>query len=115
MNHDPDKYPPGASPVSRRYGKRMIAIAWVAVLVILFLFFDEHVARLYNPNPAPVSHLLEDGGTRVVLLRNRYGHYVATGSINGHAVDFLVDTGASDVNVPLKVAAHGARAGSHRT
>ena len=90
--------------VSRRYGKRMIAVAWIAVLAILFLFFDERIARFYNPNPAPISKLLEDGGTRIVLLRNRYGHYVATGGINGQPVNFLVDTGASDVNIPKKVA-----------
>ncbi len=104
MNRDPDGRPPGEAPVSRRYGKRMIAVAWVAVLALLFLFFDDHLSKLYNPNPAPVSQFLEDGGTRVVLLRNRYGHYVATGSINEHAVDFLVDTGASDVNIPETVA-----------
>ena len=33
------------------------------------------------------------------------GHYIAPGTINGHAVTFLVDTGASDVNIPARVAA----------
>jgi aspartyl protease family protein len=45
-----------------------------------------------------------DGVPQVVLKRNRSGHYVATGSINGFPVIFLLDTGATDVAVPRVVA-----------
>jgi len=41
----------------------------------------------------------------VVLKRNRYGHYVANGSINGSQVEFLLDTGATAVAVPAATAA----------
>ena len=34
----------------------------------------------------------------------RYGHYIASGSINDKAVTFMVDTGASFVSVPEAVA-----------
>ncbi len=104
MNQGPDKHPHDEAPVGRRYGRRMIATGWIAALVLLFLFFEDHLDKLYNPNPAPVSVTLEDGGARVVLVRNRYGHYVAGGNINERPVDFLVDTGASDVNIPSAVA-----------
>ena len=40
----------------------------------------------------------------VTLLRNRAGHYVADGEINGRAVMFLVDTGATWVVVPSALA-----------
>ena len=90
--------------IGTRYGKRMMMVAWVALLALLFLFFDDHLAKLYNPNTAPVSNITSDGSTQVLLVRNRYGHYVTGGRINGQPVEFLVDTGASDVNIPASVA-----------
>jgi len=38
------------------------------------------------------------------LQRERSGHYVAEGQINGNVVMFLVDTGATDVAVSEKMA-----------
>ena len=92
------------APVARRYGKRMIAAAWIAAMALVFLFFDDHLKGLYNPNTAPLTETLEGGGARVVLTRNHFGHYVTSGRINGQPVEFMVDTGASDVNVPADVA-----------
>jgi aspartyl protease family protein len=40
----------------------------------------------------------------VLLARNRMGHYVATGTINGNAVVFLLDTGATTVSIPQHLA-----------
>ncbi len=37
------------------------------------------------------------GGHRIVLTAGSGGHFVAGGSINGHATRFLVDTGATNV------------------
>ena len=45
-----------------------------------------------------------NGVKEVVLQRNRDGHYLATGQINGQNVEFLLDTGASDVSVPQPLA-----------
>jgi len=39
-----------------------------------------------------------------VLKRNRQGHYVTSGKINGHDVVFMIDTGATDIAVPVNVA-----------
>ena len=39
-----------------------------------------------------------------MLRRNRAGHYVASGSINGEPVRFLIDTGATEVALPLPLA-----------
>ena len=38
-------------------------------------------------------------GSRIVLAAGPGGHYTAAGSINGHAVQFLVDTGATTVSL----------------
>ena len=40
----------------------------------------------------------------VVLQRNRQGHYLADGLINGRVTTFLVDTGATDVALPQDLA-----------
>jgi aspartyl protease family protein len=51
---------------------------------------------------APVSVGNGGGGigdTQVVLFANGQGHYLATGSVNGQAVQFLVDTGATMVTL----------------
>ncbi len=87
-----------------RLGRWMMVAAWVLLLGILTLFFSEYLERQYNPNRQPVGSLGPDGVRQVVLVRNRAGHYVADGAINGRRVTFLVDTGATDVAVPLGLA-----------
>ena len=42
----------------------------------------------------------EAGRSMVILQRDRSGHYIADGEINGQGVTFLVDTGATDVALP---------------
>ena len=39
-----------------------------------------------------------------MLQRNRQGHYLANGTINGTPVTFLLDTGATDVAIPASIA-----------
>lgn len=41
----------------------------------------------------------EGGGSRIVLAAGSGGHFSASGSINGRAVEFMVDTGASMVSM----------------
>ncbi len=38
------------------------------------------------------------------MQRNRQGHYIANGEINGARAEFIVDTGATDVAVSAEVA-----------
>lgn len=52
-----------------------------------------------------VESRINDGGqAMIVLQRDRSGHYFAEGEINGQAVMFLLDTGATDVALPEKMA-----------
>ncbi len=44
-----------------------------------------------------VRSISEAGRSLVVLQRDRSGHYLAEGEINGRSVIFLIDTGATDV------------------
>ena len=54
--------------------------------------------------PRVLSHLGADGAPELVVQRNRSGHYVVPGTINGVEVEFLLDTGASDVAIPAALA-----------
>ena len=90
--------------VSRRYGRGMTYGAWLAVFFALYLFYGERIDQIVNPNPAPQSLLNARGEVEVTLVRNRFGHYLADGRINGEKVEFILDTGASDVNIPRETA-----------
>jgi aspartyl protease family protein len=81
----------------------MVIAAWILLLVMLTLFFNDRLDRQKNPNQQ-LATATTDGSPEVRLQRNRFGHYVATGTINGHPVEFMLDTGASDVSIPEKIA-----------
>ena len=82
----------------------MLVICFAVALTALTVFFDDWIANQNNPNTDPESVQLADGSLQVVLLRNRQGHYVSAGTINGRPVTFLLDTGATDVAVPAGIA-----------
>lgn len=85
-------------------GKAMTAMAWVLALGLLSWVFAGLEERENNPNQSIASQRLDDGGKLITLQRNRQGHYVADGFINGKRVTFLLDTGASDISVPGELA-----------
>lgn len=88
----------------RRVGFSMIVLAWIVGLGIATAYFSGWLEHQQNPNQR-VETVIRSGGEREVVLRqNRYGHYVANGTINGEAVTFLLDTGATDISVPSRVA-----------
>lgn len=89
---------------NRRIGKWMIFSAWLLGFAMVTLYFSYFLEKEQNPNQSVYSRQGESGETEVVLKRNRYGHYVATGSINAVTVQFMLDTGATDVAIPAKIA-----------
>ncbi|MDX2477007.1 MAG: TIGR02281 family clan AA aspartic protease [Gammaproteobacteria bacterium] len=89
---------------NRRIGKWMIFSAWLLGFAMVTLYFSYFLEKEQNPNQSVYSRQGESGETEVVLKRNRYGHYVVTGSINAVTVQFMLDTGATDVAIPAKIA-----------
>ncbi|MCL4745945.1 MAG: retroviral-like aspartic protease family protein [Burkholderiaceae bacterium] len=74
------------------------ATVFVAIGAALFVLFDR-----FGPyqsgggsRPKPIEVV---SGASTELRRTLNGHYYASGSINGHEVVFLVDTGATTVSV----------------
>ncbi len=89
---------------SSRTGRHMLFLAWIIALGLLVFFFSGVLDRQYNPNQSINNSISENGIREVVLKRNNQGHYVTRGSINGQAVVFLLDTGATNVSIPEHIA-----------
>ena len=84
-----------------RSGKVMLTIAWLLIMGGAYWFFSDWNAGQNNPNTARV---LNQQQNELSLERNRAGHYVAEGEINGRRVIFLLDTGATWVALPTRLA-----------
>lgn len=108
--HDDDSAADGSGSLSRgeheirRMGRGMLYACWVLVLAFLTWGADAWLERQANPNAEPERRTGADGASEVVLQRNRYGHYVASGEVNGRPVLLMLDTGATDVAVPESLA-----------
>ncbi len=83
-----------------RLARGMVLLAWVVGLAFAAWLFQQQLDRRNNPNRDLPERPGSDGVREVVLLRNAQGHYVADGFIDGHAVTFLLDTGATTVAIP---------------
>jgi aspartyl protease family protein len=80
------------------WGHLAALAAWTALSGGAYLYFDA------RQKPIIVTARADLGGGQVVIPRSRDGHYYIRGAIGGHAVDFMVDTGASIVSISRSVA-----------
>ncbi|MES0328080.1 MAG: TIGR02281 family clan AA aspartic protease [Gammaproteobacteria bacterium] len=88
----------------KRIGTFMVVVMWILLLIFLIIFFEDVIDQQTNPNQSLNTQYTEAGVREVELQRNRYGHYVTDGSINGQHVVFMLDTGATGVAVPQHIA-----------
>ncbi len=88
----------------QKIGRHMMIVAWIIALGFLVMFFNGVLERQHNPNQSVQTNLANDGLREIKLKRNRQGHYVARGMINNQPVIFLLDTGATVVSIPERVA-----------
>ena len=103
-NQPPDdelsKLPPDTSNV---IGGWMIVLLWLLVIGGGTLLANQWI------NDRESSKLTILTGTdgmapKLILRAGRYGQYELTGSANGQNVEFLLDTGATEISIPVNVA-----------
>ncbi len=87
----------------KRIGKGMIILCWILLLALLTIYFSRVLEQQNNPNQ-DLSVAQSGQPNQVQLQRNRSGHYVASGMINKQDVVFILDTGATDISIPEKIA-----------
>ncbi|MCL4408828.1 retropepsin-like aspartic protease family protein [Aliidiomarina haloalkalitolerans] len=88
---------------SKTFGRWFNWLAWILLLFVFYWFFSGYLEEQENPNQQVRSY--HDGQVAVVELdQNRAGHYLANGRINGRLVTFLLDTGATQVAIPGRMA-----------
>ncbi|MCL2645237.1 MAG: TIGR02281 family clan AA aspartic protease [Betaproteobacteria bacterium] len=97
--HRPNEEKDLARPMGR-------GMAWLAALALiggLWLFFESVQDKRTNPN----RHITVAPGaaSELVLKRNLAGHYFMPGTINGQPVNFMLDTGATQVALPARLGA----------
>ena len=78
----------------------MQTITWLMAIALGVWLFQSYTDQQANPNREP--QITATG--EVVLKRNRAGHFVASGTINGEPVQFLLDTGATQIAIPMALA-----------
>lgn len=88
----------------RRLGGLMYIGFWILLLMFVGSLFGRWLDHQRNPNQDVVSRVTAGGVHEVVLQRNRMGHYNVTGTINGHTVEFMLDTGSTDIAIPADLA-----------
>ena len=86
---------------NRRVGSGMLWVAAIGLLAGLTWMFS----LMMPERGGGMSQGVDAAGrAQVMLLRDRSGHYIAEGAVNGRPVVFLVDTGATDVALSERLA-----------
>ncbi len=82
----------------------MAALAWISVMVFAGFYFQEMLGTQQNPNQSLETRYAPGQIREVTLQRNKFGHYVTSGMVNGSPVVFMLDTGATGVAIPDHIA-----------
>ncbi len=96
--------PPVEADVRSQFARWMIVAAWLVLLALLTMLFSSWLQRASNPNRELRVSVDASQTPYLMLQRNRDGHYLAAGEIDGVAVTFLLDTGATRVALPETLA-----------
>ena len=91
-------------PEPPKFSQWTIAAIWIVLLLITTYIFNGVIDDINNPNKQLTVSVNGFGQQEIVLQRNRYGHYVVNGKINGQDIEFLLDTGATLVSIPEHIA-----------
>lgn len=83
-------------------GKVMVICAWVLGILMMTLFFS-HWSKEKQMN-TKAKMVTVNGVPETIIKRNIQNQYMVEGKINGKPAIFLLDTGATDVVIPGKIA-----------
>ena len=81
----------------------MFFFAFVLFVTLLTFLFDDLLEYQINPNQQ-INTIANSGYKELKLQRNKMGHYVSNGMINGTPVVFLLDTGATVIALSANLA-----------
>jgi aspartyl protease family protein len=95
-----DEQPPSSDTIA--IGKGMLIATWALAILLLTLFFN-HWSKENKMNTKPTL-LTANGIKQTIIKRNDLNQYIVEGFVNGKPVVFLLDTGATEVVIPLNVA-----------
>ncbi len=82
----------------------MYLLLWPLLLGLLGWWFQQGLDEQHNPNHDLAGRTTQDGARELELRGNRQGHYLLEGRINGHPLQMMLDTGASDISIPAALA-----------
>jgi len=94
--HHPDRQA-NDKQLSKMGGVMMLA-GWVLFFGLLTMFFNNYM------HPRSDGRITSSGDRIVTVYRNINNQYLSTGKINGKSVVYLIDTGATGISIPVKVA-----------
>ena len=95
----PRPQPGGAARAHRgpSVGTLAIVVFWLVVTGVLYVLTTQYL----KPKPVTITAQGE-----LAIPKSRDGHFYAAGTVNGRAVMFMVDTGASSVVISEPFARH---------
>ena len=85
----------------KRHAGLAVSLLFIGGMTFVFSWLLE---KQHNPNHSNLVRVLDSGDREVILRRNRSGHYVASGEINGYRVRFFLDTGSTHISIPQGIA-----------
>lgn len=84
---------------TQKIGFVMLVIGWILIIAIVWILYSEVI---FAPRQSEVK--IKNGVTEIKLYPQLDGHYRILGHINQNKVKFLIDTGATQVAIPLYLA-----------
>lgn len=84
---------------SKRLGTIFLVIGW-----ILFLGLVSFLSHYYLYAPKTPIVIQNNAGTKITIPRSEDSHFHIMGAVNSIPISFLIDTGATTVTIPEKIA-----------
>jgi aspartyl protease family protein len=91
--------------IFQKHKALFIVILLFAIGVALHFYASSRESLDLNAQ-IPISNTDENGHTQVTIKQDKHGHYIFLGTINRKQVKFILDTGATQIAVPLSIARH---------